>query len=154
MFRRSKSNSKLFKSFAADEGVNGWGHCVGDLTQSGYTTLNSPRHHYEEIDPSRFCSLGRRSRSSDQGALSLDLADALDESDLEEIQCLLPNGIVLDVFVHPDDEMVHIKQVVLSRATTDGKQRNYIQAIQEVFFHKFPRPAYRIMNEMYRIAFV
>jgi hypothetical protein len=44
-----------------------------------------------------------------------------DESDFEEIECLLPNGIVLNMNVHPDDEVFHIKRVVLSKATTDGR---------------------------------
>ena len=40
--------------------------------------------------------------------------------DLEKVECLLPNGIILEVLVHPDDELCRIKEVVLSRATTDG----------------------------------
>ena len=46
---------------------------------------------------------------------------SFDDSDIEEIQCLMPNGIAVDVLIHPDDEIVHIKQLVLNRATTDGK---------------------------------
>ena len=41
--------------------------------------------------------------------------------DFEDIECLLPNGILLELPVHPDDEVVQIKQLVLNRATTDGK---------------------------------
>ena len=50
-----------------------------------------------------------------------DGGSSFDDSDIEEIQCLMPNGIVLDVLIHPDDEIFHIKQLVLNRATTDGK---------------------------------
>ncbi len=42
-------------------------------------------------------------------------------SDLLEIECLLPNGIVLEAFVHPDEELCRIKEVVLAKATSDGK---------------------------------
>jgi len=53
--------------------------------------------------------------------LTSDNADAADR--LEEVTALLPNGIVLDVLVHPDDEMSQIKQVVILAATTDGNTR-------------------------------
>ncbi|XP_059078692.1 phosphatidylinositol 4,5-bisphosphate 3-kinase catalytic subunit beta isoform-like isoform X2 [Tigriopus californicus] len=41
--------------------------------------------------------------------------------DFEEINCLLPNGIIMDLSVHPDDEIIDIKQLVLNRATTDER---------------------------------
>lgn len=53
---------------------------------------------------------------------SSDVTSSFDDSDIEEVQCLMPNGIVLDVLLHPDDEIFHIKQLVVNRATTDGKK--------------------------------
>ena len=47
--------------------------------------------------------------------------DFFDESDLETVQCFLPTGMVLDVKVHPDDEMVQIKSVLISDATANGE---------------------------------
>ncbi len=57
------------------------------------------------------------------GGVNEALSDLLDETNLQKVQCLLPNGIVVDVFVHPDDELFHIKQVVIDKATKDGKER-------------------------------
>ena len=37
-------------------------------------------------------------------------------TDLRVITCLLPNGIITDVTVHPDDEISTIKQQVLYKA--------------------------------------
>ena len=52
---------------------------------------------------------------------SEDFDSFFDESDLETVQCFLPTGMVLDVKVHPDDEMVQIKSVLISDATANGK---------------------------------
>lgn len=54
-----------------------------------------------------------------------------DESDLQVVQCLLPTGLIIDVSVHPDDEMYHIKQIVLAHATTDGRSPT-----NHVLFHE------------------
>ena len=55
------------------------------------------------------------------GGSSNDESCSLDEAEFETVQCFLPTGMVLDVSVHPDDEIFHIKQYVISNATADGK---------------------------------
>ena len=47
-----------------------------------------------------------------------------DEADLEVVMCFLPTGMVLDVRCHPDDELFEIKQIVITTATSDGKNLN------------------------------
>ena len=60
--------------------------------------------------------LGFHSKLRDRG----DGLFLFDEADFEEIECLMPNGIVLCVRVHPGDWLYHIKEAVLEKATTDG----------------------------------
>ena len=46
-----------------------------------------------------------------------------DEADFEEIECLMPNGVLLaGVKVHPGDSIFHIKEAVLEKATTGKKK--------------------------------
>lgn len=77
-------------------------------------------------------SLGRRKSRVYSGEASgqRETQQLLAESELQEIQCLLPNGILLDVFVHPSDEIRHIKQVVLGRATSDGNNCCFSYSLQ------------------------
>ena len=43
---------------------------------------------------------------------------------MEVVECYLPTGMVLDVRCHPDDELFEIKQIVITTATSDGKNLN------------------------------
>ena len=53
--------------------------------------------------------------------------------DLELVQCFLPTGMVLDVSVHPDDELFQIKHFVLGVATADGKFDSFL-SMKKGFF--------------------
>lgn len=57
--------------------------------------------------------------SSDSGVTS-DSESLYDEADLEVVQCFLPTGLVIDIRIHPDDDIAQIKQIILSSATSDG----------------------------------
>lgn len=65
-------------------------------------------------------TLGRRCTTT-RGGFSVTKESAKPPPELMEAECLLPNGIVLQVLVHPDDEMHQVKQTVLDKATTEGK---------------------------------
>ncbi len=71
----------------------------------------------------RSCTLDVAVLSLEDGASAAApalLPPSASPQDLETVECLMPNGIILDVLVHPDDELCRIKEVVLSKATTDG----------------------------------
>ena len=106
----SVSSSSL-ASPAAPAGISGDEHFLFD--EEAVDDVNRPPRFRHE----RHLSLSSQLEADDDG----DGGGEGSCCDLEEIECLLPNGIVIDVLVHPDDEMYHIKQVVLSRATTDGE---------------------------------
>ena len=48
------------------------------------------------------------------------------DEDIEEFQCLLPNGILLDICLNVDFELRKVKDLVIYKATTDGKQLSTI----------------------------
>ena len=78
--------------------------------ERSYTDVNS----LHKVIRSRRPSVISAAESSE------DLDGFYDESELETVQCFLPTGMVLDVKVHPDDEMVQIKSVLISDATSNG----------------------------------
>lgn len=45
---------------------------------------------------------------------------ATEATDLETIQCFFPTGMVMDISVHPDDDIFQIKQFIISTATVNG----------------------------------
>lgn len=94
--------------------------------ERSYTDIHQPNHQVRS-----FATLPRQLRRpsviNGSTASSLDSGDTESfdsfesESELEEVQCLLTTGLILDVNVHPDDEMGFIKQIVLSTATNDER---------------------------------
>ena len=84
--------------------------------ERSYTDVNS-------LHPSLAYIRSRRPSVISAAESSDDLESMFDESDLETVQCFLPTGMVLDVKVHPDDEMIQIKSVLINDATTNGKIR-------------------------------
>ena len=62
-----------------------------------------------------------------------------DEADFEEIECLMPNGVLLaGVKVHPGDSIFHIKEAVLEKATTGKKLFNGKAVSAHAFAGKMP----------------
>ena len=72
-----------------------------------------------DFEKSQFLSLRRPSKRA-SNAVNMMMTSA-EEAALWEMQCLLPNGVIIDSLVHPDDEISNLKQVILNRAITDGK---------------------------------
>ena len=44
-----------------------------------------------------------------------------DQGNYEDVLCMMPTGVVLEVSIHVDDIVFNIKQIVLNTATTSGK---------------------------------
>jgi hypothetical protein len=60
-------------------------------------------------------------------------------SDFEEVECLLPNGILMSISVHPDDELGQIKQLVLVRAISDGRVPSIHRDVYYVVYISMPQ---------------
>ena len=43
----------------------------------------------------------------------------------EEVLCLMPTGIILDISVHPDNVISNIKELAIDTAMNNGRQKNW-----------------------------
>lgn len=75
--------------------------------------------HSDDNEKGQFLSLRRPSKRNPSTAM-VNMNMKQESQSLWEVHCLLPNGIIFDSVVHPDDEIANLKVLILNRAITDG----------------------------------